>query len=51
MQEIVDPRFRFVTRGIAPLVGQLSGRWTADLRYGDKIMAMLRRLYEHSNLL
>ncbi len=51
VQEIVDPRFRFVTRGIAPLVGQLSGRWTADLRYGDKIMAMLRRLYEHSNLL
>jgi hypothetical protein len=51
VQEIVDPRFRFVTRGIAPLVAQLSGRWTADLSYGEKIMAMLRRLYESANLL
>lgn len=51
VQEIVAPRFRFVTRGIAPLVPQLSGRWKADLSYGDKIIAMLRRLYEASNLL
>ena len=51
LQEIVDPRFRFVTRGVAPLVSQLSGRWAADLRYGDKIMALLRRLYESANLL
>ncbi|MBD2579465.1 N-acetylmuramoyl-L-alanine amidase [Oscillatoria sp. FACHB-1406] len=51
VQEVVDPRFRFVTRGIAPLVGQLSGRWSADLQYGDKIMAILRRLYESANLL
>lgn len=51
VQEVVDPRFRFVTRGIAPLVGQLSGRWMADLNYGDKIMAMLRRLYESADLL
>lgn len=51
VQEVVDPRFRFVTRGIAPFVGQLSGRWSADLQYGDKIMAILRRLYESANLL
>ncbi|MCU0535334.1 MAG: glucosaminidase domain-containing protein [Hydrococcus sp. Prado102] len=51
VQEIVDPRFHVVRRGIAPKVSQLSGRWSADLTYGDKIMAMLRRLYESANLL
>lgn len=51
VQELVAPRFRFVMRGIAPLVGQLSGRWSADLEYGDRIMARLRLLYEASDLL
>ncbi len=51
VQELVDPRFRFVTRGIAPLVGQLSGRWAADLQYGVKLMAILRRLYDSAGLL
>ncbi len=50
-QELVNPRFAFVRRGIAPLVGQLSGRWDADPLYGDRILAVLRRLYEASNLL
>ncbi|MEM1425842.1 MAG: N-acetylmuramoyl-L-alanine amidase [Cyanobacteria bacterium P01_H01_bin.130] len=51
VQELVDPRFRFIRRGVAPLVGQLSGRWDADPSYGDRIMAVLRRLYESSGLL
>ncbi|MCX7595639.1 MAG: N-acetylmuramoyl-L-alanine amidase [Fischerella sp.] len=51
VKEVVDPRFRFVTRGIAPLVDQLSGRWSADLNYGSKIMAMLKRLYESAGLM
>ncbi|MDF5708465.1 MAG: N-acetylmuramoyl-L-alanine amidase [Nostoc sp. S4] len=51
VQEVVDPRFRFVTRGIAPLIDQLSGRWSADLDYGTKITAMLKRLYESAGLL
>jgi hypothetical protein len=51
VQEVVDPRFRFVTRGIAPLVDQLSGRWSADLQYGKKIIALMRRLYESAGLL
>lgn len=51
VQELVAPRFRFITRGIAPLVGQLSGRWNADERYGDRILSLLRRLYESSGLL
>jgi hypothetical protein len=51
VQEVVDPRFQFVTRGVAPFVGQLSGRWSADMQYGNKIMAVLKRLYETSGLL
>jgi len=51
VQEVVDPRFQFVTRGIAPLVGQLSGRWSADSRYGDRVIAIVKRLYETSGLL
>ena len=51
VQPEVDPRFRFVTRGVAASVNQLSGRWSADLDYGTKITAIIRRLYESANLL
>lgn len=51
VQEVVDPRFYLVRRGVASKVSQLSGRWSADLSYGNRIMAMLRRLYESTNLL
>lgn len=51
VKETVDPRFRFVTRGVAPLVEQLSGRWSADTEYGAKILAMVKRLYESAGLL
>ncbi|NEO86395.1 MAG: cell wall hydrolase [Spirulina sp. SIO3F2] len=51
VQETVDPRFRFVTRGIAPLVEQLSGRWSSDPNYGQKILAIVRRLYESADLM
>ncbi|AUT03009.1 cell wall hydrolase [Nostoc sp. CENA543] len=51
VNEVVDPRFRFVTRGVAPLIEQLSGRWSADLDYGTKINAMLKRLYDSAGFL
>jgi hypothetical protein len=51
VQKEVDPRFQFIPRGIAPLIGNLSGRWNIDPSYGDKILAMLRRLYESAGLL
>ncbi|MGF1569930.1 MAG: N-acetylmuramoyl-L-alanine amidase [Nodosilinea sp.] len=51
VQRQVDPRFQFVSRGIAPLVQQLNGRWSADMEYGQKIMAFVRRLYESAGLL
>lgn len=51
VQAVVDPRFRFVRRGIAPLVTQLSRRWDPDPQYGEKVLAILRRLYESAGLL
>jgi N-acetylmuramoyl-L-alanine amidase/Mannosyl-glycoprotein endo-beta-N-acetylglucosaminidase len=51
VQQEVDPRFRFVTRGIAPSVDKLSGRWSADLDYGTKIKALFKRLYESAGWL
>ncbi len=51
VQAVVDPRFNFVARGIAPLVGMLNGRWAADPQYGDKILAVLKRLYESAGLM
>jgi hypothetical protein len=51
VQREVDPRFQFIPRGIAPLIGNLSGRWNVDPNYGDRLLAMLRRFYESSGLL
>jgi hypothetical protein len=48
VQSLVDPRFSLVKRGTAPLLGQLTGRWAEDTNYDQKIMAILRRLYELS---
>jgi hypothetical protein len=48
---VVDPRFSFVPRGIAPTVTLLSGRWDADLNYGEKILSRIRQLYEVAGLL
>ncbi|MBE9063317.1 N-acetylmuramoyl-L-alanine amidase [cf. Phormidesmis sp. LEGE 11477] len=47
----VDPRFDFVKRGSAPLVGQLSNLWEADPLYGDRIIARLNELYQLAGLL
>ena len=51
VQAVVDPRFRFVTRGVAPRVELLSRRWSAEAEYGEKILAILRRLYGSAGLL
>jgi hypothetical protein len=51
VQDVVDPRFRFVARGTAPRVELLSNRWSADPLYGEKVLAILRRLYQSAGLL
>lgn len=51
MLPIVDPRFNFVQRGVAPLVSDLSGRWATDQRYGEKIISLVKQLYTVAGLL
>lgn len=51
VQDVIDPRFSVVSRGVAPRVEQLSRRWSADAEYGENILAILRRLYESAGLL
>lgn len=51
VQEVVDPRFNYVARGVAPFALMLTGRWNPAPDYGLKIMSILRQLYESSGLL
>ncbi len=51
VQKVEDPRFRFVTRGVAPLVDQLNGRWSEAPNYGTQVMALVRRIYEFAGFL
>jgi hypothetical protein len=44
-RELTDPRFRWVRRGSSPAIQGLAGTWAADKSYGDKIAAILERLY------
>jgi len=43
--KLIDKRFRFVKRGIAPAVQDLKGRWASDPYYDKKIKYLLSRLY------
>lgn len=47
---IVDPRFSLVTRGIAPTINALSGRWATDLHYGSSIKSLLLQLHQSAGL-
>jgi len=48
-QELVDPRYRYVKRGIAPSIQGLTGTWAADRNYDEKIARILKNLYEFSS--
>lgn len=43
-KEIVDPRFNYVTRGYAPKVKDLTGRWATSKTYGDDLTRMINDL-------
>lgn len=38
----VDPRYNLVTKGIAPTIEGLSGRWATDSGYGAKILSIYK---------
>jgi hypothetical protein len=44
-QAVVTPRFRFVARGTAPRIESLSGRYSADPKYGEEVLAIVGQLY------
>jgi hypothetical protein len=44
-QALVDPRYRWVRSGSAPLLKGLTGTWAADKEYDRKITSILERLY------
>lgn len=43
-KRIVDPRFKYVKRGVAPTVRSLTGKWAMDPNYGDKLMRLYGQL-------
>lgn len=43
--DLVDDRFRFVKRGSASTIYELTGKWAIDQAYGQKIANLLDRLY------
>jgi len=47
--KLVDTRFAFVKRGIAPDIQALSGTWASDLNYGYKMEAMMRILLKKTS--
>jgi len=45
VKELVDPRYRWIRYGSAPVIADLAGRWASDPEYGSKLDGLLRRLY------
>ncbi|MEA3505614.1 MAG: glucosaminidase domain-containing protein [Bacteroidota bacterium] len=43
-QELVDNRFRFVKRGVAPQLEDLTGRWAVDKLYDKKIIKLINSI-------
>ena len=43
-QVLVDPRFDYVTRGCAPTVEALGGKWATDIGYGARLVAQISAL-------
>lgn len=42
-ESVIDPRFGYVRRGVAPSWEKLSGRWAANPRYGRDILALYKK--------
>jgi hypothetical protein len=44
LNELVDPRYRYVRYGTAPTIDGLAGTWAADKDYGRKLKSIIDRL-------
>jgi hypothetical protein len=47
-QALVDPRYRYVKLGSSPTIHGLAGKWAMDRLYGQKLVAILKSIYEFS---
>lgn len=41
---LVDPRFKYVKRGISPTLAGLTGRWASDPQYAERLRSHLERM-------
>lgn len=48
-EKIVDPRFKLVSRGVAPNWHDLNNRWAANSKYGDHILALFDEMRQFSD--
>ncbi|MCI9285407.1 MAG: glucosaminidase domain-containing protein [Muribaculaceae bacterium] len=49
-EDIIDPRFGFVSRGAASTWEALSGKWAMNHRYGDNILRIYKRMSAHKTV-
>lgn len=49
-EELVDRRFKLVTRGSAPTWEDLGGRWAMRPTYGEDIMRIFRLMQSHAGI-
>ena len=49
-QELVDPRYRYVRHGSAPTLEGLAGSWATDRSYAEKIVDIMRRIYNDNSV-
>jgi len=45
MMELVDTRFKYIKRGSAQTIQELTGKWAQDAQYNSKIDRLLKDLY------
>lgn len=43
--DLVDPRYKYISKGRSPTIAGLSGTWAQDPEYADKIINIIERLY------
>lgn len=50
-QSVIDPRFKYVARGIAPNIENLgNGNWASDKNYASKLLSLLSQLLNSGNI-
>jgi hypothetical protein len=47
--DLVDPRFHYVTRNSAKGIFDLAGKWAADKNYGKKLLGFIMEIYSYIN--